>query len=59
MRSLLSRLLLDENGATSIEYSLIAAFIFLAIISVLQAVSIELNGIFGDVEIGLKKRETP
>jgi Flp pilus assembly pilin Flp len=56
VRSCLSRFLLDEDGATSIEYSLIAAFIFLAIINVMQAVSVELTGIFGDAQTGLQKR---
>lgn len=56
MRSCLSRFLLEERGATSIEYGLIAAFIFLAIINVLQAVSVELVGIFGDAQAGLQKR---
>ena len=56
MRSSLSRFLIDDRGATSIEYGLIAAFIFLAIINVLQAVSVELVGIFGDAQAGLQKR---
>ncbi|MEZ5853280.1 MAG: Flp family type IVb pilin [Hyphomicrobiaceae bacterium] len=56
MRRLAKRLINDENGATAIEYSLIAAFIAIAIITVLQAVGIELSSIFVDVEAGLKKR---
>lgn len=56
MRSHFSRFLLDESAATSIEYGLIAAFIFLAIINVLQAVSVELVAIFGDAQAGLQKR---
>ena len=56
VRSCLSRLLHSEDGATSIEYSLIAAFIFMAIINVLQVVGVELAGIFSDAEAGLQKR---
>lgn len=56
MRSCLFRFLIDEDGATSIEYGLIAAFIFMAIITVLQGVSVELVGIFGDAQAGLQKR---
>lgn len=56
MHTLLSGFRRDERGATSIEYGLIAAFIFLAIINVLQAVGVELTGIFNDVQAGLKKR---
>lgn len=47
----------SESGATSIEYSLIAAFIGLAIITVLQSVGTEVKGPFIDAETGLKKRQ--
>lgn len=56
MRAVLGHLWRDENGATSIEYGLIAAFIGLVIINVLQAIGVELSNIFVDVEGGLKKR---
>ena len=56
VRDSLSRFLCDDNGATSIEYALIAAFIFLAIINVLQLVSVELTGTFNDVQAGMQKR---
>lgn len=46
----------NEEGATSIEYGLIAAFIFLAIINVLQLVSVELQGTFTGVQAGLQMR---
>ena len=52
----LCRFVGDENGATSIEYALIAAFIFLAIINVLESVSVELTGTFNDVQAGMQKR---
>ncbi len=47
----------NESGATSIEYSLIAAFIGIAIVTVLQNVGTEVKGPFVDVEGGLKKRQ--
>ena len=56
MRDSFARFLCDDDGATSIEYALIAAFIFLAIINVLQLISVELNGTFTDVQAGLQKR---
>ena len=46
----------SQSGATAIEYSLIASFIGLAIITAAQAVGFELQSIFTDVGGGLKKR---
>lgn len=56
MRDSFARFLCNDEGATSIEYALIAAFIFLAIINVLQLISVELNGTFSDVQSGMQKR---
>ena len=49
MQSLWIQFLSDDNGATSIEYALIAAFISLAIISGATAVGLDLVNIFGNV----------
>jgi pilus assembly protein Flp/PilA len=57
MRSLLKRCGLDEAGGTAIEYSLIAALIGLAIITVAQSVGFEVSGVFVEVENGLKSRK--
>jgi pilus assembly protein Flp/PilA len=46
----------DEGGATAIEYGMIAAFIAIGLITVLQSVGNEIKPIFEDVEAGLKKR---
>lgn len=46
----------NESGATSIEYGLIAAFICLAIITVVSALGTELASTFESVEKGLAKR---
>ena len=43
----------DENGATSIEYALIAAFLSLAVISGAQAIGLDLANIFGNVSATL------
>ncbi len=56
MRNLISRLYRDESGATAIEYAMIASFIGLAIITVLQNVATEVTGTFNDVQSGLQKR---
>lgn len=59
MRKMLTRFYEAENGATAIEYGLIAAFIGIAIINVLQGVGQQLVPVFSDVETGLKKRPAP
>jgi len=44
--SLLARLLCDENGATAIEYGLIAALIAVAAIAAMQLVGTSLTSVF-------------
>lgn len=56
MRKLAQCFVLDECGATAIEYAMIASFIGLAIIAAAQGVGFELQSIFADAETGLKKR---
>lgn len=56
MRSAIRAFVRSDSGATSIEYSLIAAFIAIAIITVLQQVGTEVQGPFQDATTGLKKR---
>lgn len=55
--SALNRFWSNDLGATSIEYGLIAAFIGIAIVTVLQSVGTEVKGPFIDAEAGLKKRQ--
>ena len=43
----------DEQGATAIEYGLIAAGIALAIIAAVQGLGSTLNGVFKSVDTGL------
>ena len=54
MRTLISRFVKDENGATAIEYGLIAAGIAVAIIAVVQALGTNLNTTFSSVSAALK-----
>lgn len=49
----------DESGATAIEYGLIAALVAVAIIAALQAMTVELNGVFEDVSTALKNEPVP
>jgi pilus assembly protein Flp/PilA len=50
----LKRFLADEQGATAIEYGLIAAGISIAIIAVVQGVGSSLNTTFTSVQTALK-----
>jgi pilus assembly protein Flp/PilA len=54
MRIALKKFLLDEEGATAIEYGLIAAGISIAIIAVVQGLGSTLNTTFTSVATGLK-----
>jgi pilus assembly protein Flp/PilA len=45
--------LIDDNGATAIEYGLIAAGIAVAIISILPTIGTKLNTAFGKVSAAL------
>lgn len=49
------RFLQNENGATAIEYGLIAAGISVAIIAAVQGVGTQLNTTFGKVSTELAK----
>ena len=54
MKTIFSRFLADESGATAIEYGLIAAGIALAIIAVVNGLGTNLNGMFASVNNSLK-----
>jgi len=49
MKTLVSRFLKDESGATAIEYGLIAAGISIAIIAVVNGLGTTLNTKFGSI----------
>jgi len=54
MKSLVSRFVKDESGATAIEYGLIAAGISVAIIAVVNGLGTKLNGTFSNVNSQLR-----
>ena len=54
MKTILSRFVKDESGATAIEYGLIAAGISVAIIAVVQGLGTNLKTTFGSVQTALK-----
>ena len=54
MKSILSRFVKDESGATAIEYGLIAAGISVAIITVVQGLGTNLNNTFTSVKNALR-----
>mgnify|MGYP000569080904 CR=1 FL=1 len=49
MTNLFNRFVKDEDGATAIEYGLIAALIATAIIAALQGVATSLSSNFSDI----------
>ncbi|MGA2895789.1 MAG: Flp family type IVb pilin [Xanthobacteraceae bacterium] len=54
MKTIFSRFVKDESGATAIEYGLIAAGISVAIIAVVQGLGSKLNTTFSSVSAALK-----
>jgi pilus assembly protein Flp/PilA len=56
MKSVFSRFLKDESGATAIEYGILAAIIGVGIVVALQQVKGELNNALGAAETALKAR---
>jgi pilus assembly protein Flp/PilA len=54
MKTLVSRFVKDESGATAIEYGLIAAGISVAIVTVVGTVGTKLNATFTTVANALK-----
>jgi pilus assembly protein Flp/PilA len=54
LKRILSNFLSDENGATAIEYGLIAAGIALAIIAVVNGLGTTLNTQFTSINSSLK-----
>lgn len=53
MKALINKFLTDEDGATAIEYGLIAALIAVAIIAAVRAVGGNLNNTFSTVASNL------
>jgi len=53
MKALFTRFVKDEDGATAIEYGLIAALIAVAIIAMVNAVGSNLASTFSTVASGL------
>ncbi|MET0870366.1 MAG: Flp family type IVb pilin [Methyloceanibacter sp.] len=50
MRTMLARFLRDESGSTTIEYTLIAAGIAIAILTALNALGGSLGGLFDTLD---------
>lgn len=56
---LLRRFFRNEDGATAIEYSLIVALIFLAIISAVRGFTEENNRIYSEITSAMASTSTP
>lgn len=54
MKQILAKFLVDESGATAIEYGLIAAGISLAIIAAVNGLGSTLNTTFSTINTSLK-----
>ena len=54
MKTLVTRFVKDESGATAIEYGLIAAGISVAIIAVVNGIGSTLNGKFSSINSQLR-----
>ena len=54
MRTLLQNFVRNEDGATAIEYGLIAAGISVAIITVVQGLGTKLNTTFSNISAAIK-----
>jgi pilus assembly protein Flp/PilA len=54
MKTLVTRFVKDESGATAIEYGLIAAGISVAIIAVVNGIGTTLNGKFTSINSQLR-----
>ena len=55
MKTLITRLLKDEEGASAIEYALIAALIAVAIITAVTALGDGLADVFNDIKDALNR----
>lgn len=56
---MMKRFFTSRRGATAIEYALIAAIIFFAILSAIEPIGQALNGIFGQASTGLQAGAQP
>lgn len=54
---MMKRFLTAEDGATSIEYAIIAGLIFLVIISAIAPIGDYLKGVFEETEAGFQGEE--
>ncbi|WP_082548639.1 Flp family type IVb pilin [Variovorax sp. Root473] len=54
MLSSITRFLRDEEGATAIEYGLIAGLISIAIVTILTTLGTDLGAIFSKISVELK-----
>jgi pilus assembly protein Flp/PilA len=58
MRNLFVRFIRNEEGATAIEYALIASLVSVVMVSVLLTLGPEIKATFQDVETNLEARNT-
>ena len=54
MKNIVTRFVREEEGQDLIEYSLLAALIAVACIVAMQALAVDINGIFGRIGAALQ-----
>ena len=54
MRTLVLKFLRNEQGATAIEYSLIAALIAVALVSILTATGQRASAVYGEISSAIR-----
>jgi pilus assembly protein Flp/PilA len=59
MLSSITRFLRDEEGATAIEYGIIAGLISVAIVTILSTLGTDLKTIFTTISTEVAKAKTP
>ena len=59
MKRLFARFLADQSAATAIEYALIMAIIFFAILASVEPIGQALNSIFNQASTGLQAGAQP
>lgn len=53
IKSVILSFLCDEEGASAIEYALIAAMVAIALVAFVQPINLAITGIFTDIQAAL------
>ena len=59
MKSLFTRFVREENGQDLIEYALLAGFISLAVVTIVQTIGTDLTTLYSNVDAQVNKAANP